>query len=248
MITAIVLTKNEEKNIKACLGSLSWCEEIIVLDDHSTDKTVDIARKSGAKVFIRSLDGDFASQRNYGLEKATQDWVLFVDADERVSDQLAYEIQALILQTAYLGVYLYRKDTMWGKRLEHGETGVIKLLRLGKKKAGKWVGRVHERWEISGATGVCRHNLDHYPHPSVKEFLEKIQYYTDLRANELFEKKVPVSWWHIILYPKAKFIQNYGIRLGFLDGTAGIVHALLMSLHSFLVRGKLWTLYRKSSG
>lgn len=109
------------------------------------------------------------------------------------------------------------------------------------RKSSREVGDIRCDWSMSSY-------LDHYPHPSVKEFLEKIQYYTDLRANELFEKKVPVSWWHIILYPKAKFIQNYGIRLGFLDGTAGIVHALLMSLHSFLVRGKLWTLYRKSSG
>jgi glycosyltransferase involved in cell wall biosynthesis len=245
MVSAIVLTKNEEKNIGACLASLSWCEEIIVIDDDSTDKTVDIAKKAGAKIYLRSLDQDFAAQRNYGLEKASQDWVLFIDADERVSDQLAYEIQSLILQTTFQGFYTYRKDTMWGKTLEHGETGVIKLLRLGKKKSGKWVGKVHERWEISGKVGVCAHPLNHYPHPSVKDFLEKMQIYTDLRALELYEKKVKVYWWHIILYPKAKFFLNYIIRLGFLDGAAGMVHAIMMSLHSFLVRGKLWTLYRK---
>jgi glycosyltransferase involved in cell wall biosynthesis len=245
MVTAVVLTKNEEKHIAECLHCLSWCEEILVIDDYSTDKTVEIAQKSGAKVYKRHLDQDFAQQRNYGLEKASQDWVLFIDADERVSEQLSYEIQALILQTSYHGVYLYRRDIMWGKELEHGETGSIKLLRLGKKKAGKWVGKVHERWEISGRTGVCKHSLKHYPHPSVKEFLEKMQTYTDFRAQELFDKKVKVSWWHIILYPKAKFVLNYIIRLGFLDGTAGIVHAIMMSLHSFLVRGKLWGLYRK---
>ena len=245
MISAVILTKNEEKNIKACLDSLMWCEERIVVDDYSTDKTVELAQAAGAKVYKRHLDHDFAQQRNYGLEKASQDWVFFVDADERVTDKLAYEIQALILQTAFLGVYVYRRDTMWGKELRHGETGSIKLLRIGKKKAGKWVGKVHERWDIKGLTGVCRHTLKHYPHPSVKEFLEKIQLYTDFRAEELFEKKVKVSWWQIIAYPKAKFFLNYILRLGFLDGTAGIVHALLMSLHSFLVRGKLWTLYRK---
>src|SRR6266404_4468552 len=92
MISAIILTKNEEENIAACLESLSWCDESIVIDDHSTDKTVDIAKKKGAQVFTRTMNNDFSDQRNYGLEKAQGDWILFIDADERVSSPLWYEI------------------------------------------------------------------------------------------------------------------------------------------------------------
>src|SRR2546423_7584770 len=92
MISAVVLAKNEEKNIKACLESLSWCDELIVIDDNSTDKTVDIARQKGARIYTHPLNNDFAQQRNFGLDKAKGDWVLFVDADERVPSALWYEI------------------------------------------------------------------------------------------------------------------------------------------------------------
>src|SRR5579862_3720199 len=94
MISAVILTKNEEKNIEACLDSVSWCDEKIVIDDHSTDKTVDLAKKKDAKVYIRTMYNNFSDQRNYGLEKAKGDWILFIDADERVSSALWYEIMA----------------------------------------------------------------------------------------------------------------------------------------------------------
>lgn len=247
MISAVVLTKNEEKNIKACLETLSWCDEILVIDDNSEDKTIEIVKKTGAKVFIRLLNNNFAAQRNFGLEKAKGDWVLFIDADERVSSALWYEIMATINTPFdnYSGFYLKRRDVMWGKELRHGETGNIKLLRLARKDAGKWQGRVHEVWKIKGKTATLNNPLSHFPHQSVAEFLREINHYTDIRANELFEKKIAVYWWEILLYPKAKFLFNYIFRGGFLDGLQGLVFALMMSFHSFLVRSKLWLLRQK---
>jgi glycosyltransferase involved in cell wall biosynthesis len=247
MVSAVVLTKNEEKNIKDCLDSISWCDETIVLDDNSTDKTAEIAKKMGAKVFTRALEDDFATQRNYGLEKAKGEWVLFVDADERVNSALWYEIMAITNdpRNEFSGLYIKRQDTMWGKKLEYGETGNIKLLRLAKKDAGKWIGKVHETWRVKGKTFTLKNSLTHYPHQTIKEFLQEINYYTSLRAEELFKKKTKVYWWSIVLYPKAKFVLNYFIKRGILDGLAGLVVALLMSFHSFLVRGKLWLLWQK---
>lgn len=247
MISAVVLTKNEEKNIEKCLENLSWCDEIIVVDDDSQDKTVDIARKKGAKVYIHRLEHDFAAQRNFGLEKAKNDWVLFIDADERVSQALWYEIMARLNTpfSPYVGYYLKREDVMWGKKLQYGETGNIKILRLAKKGAGSWKGKVHEVWKVKGKTDVLQKPLTHYPHQTVKEFLQEINYYSDLRAEELRKKKVRVSWFTILLYPKAKFVLNYLFKGGFLDGTPGLVFAFMMSLHSFLVRGKLWLLWQK---
>lgn len=248
MISVVVLAKNEENNIVDCLGSVSWCDEVIVIDDNSTDNTAALAKKAGATVFIHSLDHDFSAQRNFGLKKAKGDWILFVDADERVSSALWYEIMAMINNplAGYEGFSVKRKDTLWGKELQYGETGNIKLLRLGKKDAGQWEGQVHERWNIRGKTFVLQNPLIHYPHQTVAEFLAEINYYTTIRAKELHKKKVRVSWWQIILYPKAKFILNYGIKGGFLDGLPGLVFALLMSFHSFLVRGKLWLLWQKT--
>jgi glycosyltransferase involved in cell wall biosynthesis len=249
MITAIILTKNEEKNIEACLDSISWCDEKIVIDDHSIDKTVDLAKKKGAKVFVRTMYDNFSDQRNYGLEKAKGDWIFFIDADERVSNALWYEIMAHTNESIeeFSGFYLKRQDTMWGKVLKHGETGNITLLRLAKKGAGKWEGQVHERWNVKGRTDVLKNSLDHFPHQTIAEFLSEINFYTDLRAEELFKKKVGSNWLSIIAYPKGKFILNYFLRAGFLDGLEGLVFALMMSLHSFLVRGKLWLKWQTTS-
>jgi len=250
MISVVILAKNEEKNIKECLQSISWCDEIIVIDDNSTDKTAEIAKKLGAKVFTHSLDNDFSEQRNFGLEKAKGEWVLFVDADERISPALWYEIMAITNDPSnqFAGFYIKRKDIMWGRQLDYGETGNIKLLRLAKKDAGKWTGRVHETWSIKGKTFTLKNPITHYPHQTIKEFLQEINFYTTLRAEELFKKKTKVYWWSVILYPKAKFIVNYLIKGGILDGLEGLVVATLMSFHSFLVRGKLWLLWNKSTG
>jgi glycosyltransferase involved in cell wall biosynthesis len=247
MISAIILTKNEEKNIKDCLDSLSWCDERIVIDDESTDNTLDIAEKTGAKVYKHKLK-NFSDQRNYGLEKARGDWLLFIDADERISAALWFEIMQHIndpIKNA-TGFLLKRKDIMWGKELKHGESGTIKLLRLAKKNSGKWTGEVHEKWQISGKIITLNNSLEHYPHQSIAEFLNEINYYTDLRAKELFKNKQKTNWLLIILYPKAKFILNFFLRRGILDGLPGLVIALMMSFHSFLVRGKLWLLWQKT--
>lgn len=249
MISAVILTKNEEKNIGACLDSIAWCDEKIVVDDHSEDKTVEIAKKKGAKVFSRAMHNDFSDQRNFALSKAAGDWIFFIDADERVSSALWYEIMQHTSESIddYSGFYVKRQDTMWGKVLHHGETGNVILLRLARKGAGKWEGNVHERWNVKGKTTVLKNSLDHFPHSTVTEFLKEINFYTDLRAEELFKKKTNANWLSIIAYPKAKFILNYIFRGGFLDGLPGLVVAILMSFHSFLVRGKLWLMWQKNS-
>ncbi|MBI5122682.1 glycosyltransferase family 2 protein [Candidatus Roizmanbacteria bacterium] len=249
MITAVVLTKNEEKNIKKCLDSLSWCDEIIIVDDCSEDKTADIAKELGAKVYSHKLNNDFSEQRNLGLSAAQGDWVLFVDADEEVSQALWFEIMAITNdpKNLYAGFYIKRKDFLWDKELKYGELGNLKLLRLAKKDAGKWTGKVHEIWKIKGNTLLLQNALLHYPHQTVKEFLQEINYYSSLRAMELHKKKIKVSWWSIIFYPKAKFIVNYFFKGGFQDGLPGLVFAIMMSFHSFLVRGKLWLLWQKNS-
>lgn len=245
MITAVVLTKNEEKNIRRCLESLVWCDEVIVIDDQSSDKTVQIAHEFKTTVHEHPLRGDFSLQRNYGLEIAKHDWVFFVDADEVVSDRLRDEIIQTIRNTPNSGFMIKRMDVLWGRELKHGETAHIELLRLGRKGKGKWVRPIHEVWDIAGSVGTLDHPLTHYPHPTIGEFLEDINVYTTRNAAYLFEKKKKVSFIDILLFPTAKFIKNYIFLGGWMDGTAGMVHAMLMSFHSFLTRSKLWLLGQK---
>lgn len=246
MITAIILARNVEKNIEKCLETLSWCRERIIIDDNSNDKTVEIASRMGAKVFVHSLSHNFAKQRNYGLEKAKGGWVLFIDADERVSSSLREEIIKLTnkLINKYDGFYIKRKDYMWGKELRHGETADIKLLRLAKKDAGKWQGKVHEVWKVKGEIGELNNPLLHFPHQSIEEFLGEINKYTSIRSKELCSQGARVSFVSIIIYPLSKFVLNYLLKGGFRDGIEGLVTAMIMSLHSFLVRAKLWQLWQ----
>ncbi len=248
MISAVIITKNEETNIERCIKSISWCDEIIVIDDNSEDKTVEKAKKRGAKVYIHSLYNDFSAQRNYGLDKAKGDWVLFIDADEEVSSTLWYEIMQYTNNPVneYAGFYIKRIDTMWKKELTHGEIANIKLLRLAKKDAGRWEGKVHEIWNVKGKTFTLKNNLAHMPHQTMNKFLREVNVYTSMRAEELFTKKKKVNASSIIFYPMGKFALNYLLRRGFLDGIPGLVFALMMSFHSFLVRGKLWLLWQKT--
>ena len=246
MISVIILTKNEEKNIGKCLENLFWCDEMIVIDDFSIDKTIEIAQALNAKIFKRSLDNNFSAQRNYGLSKTKSDWVLYIDADEVVSTDLKNEIlKTMRSETNKMGFFLKRRDFIFGKEIQHGEFGNIKLLRLAKAGAGKWRGNVHERWEIKGPIGKLSNPLLHFPHQHINTFLKEINFYTDIRAKELFGEGVRSSFLSIIFYTKAKFFQNYMIRFGLLDGTSGIILALLMSFHSFMVRSKLWLLWHK---
>lgn len=248
MLSAVVLTRNEEENIVDCLESLSFCDEVIVLDDNSKDRTVEVAKKLGAKVFTHSLANNFSAQRNYGLERAKHEWILFIDADERVTEELKNEVFYLIKtrgRDKLLNGYLIeRRDVMWGRELRYGETANTWLLRLARKGTGTWIGNVHEEWKIKGI-GKLENLLIHHPHPTITLFLKEINFYTDIRAHALYEGNVKTTWLAVIFYPAGKFLLNYVIRRGFLDGIPGFVVAAMMSLHSFLVRGKLWLLWQK---
>ncbi|MGB6881814.1 MAG: glycosyltransferase family 2 protein [Microgenomates group bacterium] len=247
-ISAVILTKNEEKNIKKCIESVSFCDEVIVIDDNSEDETIEIVKALGAKVYKRSLKGDFAGQRNFGLEKAKGKWVLFVDADERVSDNLRNEIIQIIDNPLinYLGFYLRRTDFMWGKELRYGETANVKLLRLARRKAGKWKRRVHEAWEVIGRTYELKSPLLHYPHPTLKEFFASVNAMSNLHAKANKEANKKSSLAKIIIWPTGHFVYNWILRLGFLDGIRGSVVALIMSFHSYLAWSKLWILQRRN--
>ena len=253
-ISAIVLTKNEEKNIERCLKSLDFCDEIIIVDDYSTDKTIEIINNVGNKnlcsVHKRQLNNDFASQRNFGLSKANNEWILFVDADEEVSKELKKEIVSLfhgsIVKTNAFN--LRRRDYFWNQELRYGEVKKVReqgIARLVRKNAGTWMGSVHEVFHTAKNIGQLYGFLNHYPHPTLKEFISDVNNYSSIRAEELFKRGVKTNIFEIIFFPFGKFIYNYFLNFGFVDGPAGFTYAFMMSFHSFLVRAKLYQLTRK---
>lgn len=243
MISCIVLTHNSQASIEAALQSVAWCDEIICIDDESTDQTTAIVKKYQARVYQKPLDDDFASQRNFGLEKAKGEWVLFLDSDETVPSELAHDIQEeLKKEHTAIGYYIPRIDQMFGQTLRHGDTGQARFIRLAQKNAGKWVRAVHEVWDLQGEVKTFTHPLLHSPHPTIKIFLSQINRYTTINARVFFKEGKHVNCIAIVVYPVAKFLYTYIIKLGFLDGTAGFVLAMMMSFHSFLTRAKIWQL------
>lgn len=244
MLTAIILAKNEEANIERAIKSVGFANEVIVFDDHSSDKTKDIAKNLGARVIESKLDGDFATQRNKAMEVARNDWILFLDADEYVSPKLATEIKRCINEDK-VGYYIPRYDMLYGRKITHGECLNFKILRLGKKNKGTWKGKVHEVWTIKGKVGDIKNEIIHYPHPTMKEYIDEIEFYSTLHAKQKYDGGEKSSLIKIIFFPPLKFIYNYVIKLGFLDGDIGFIQAMMMSFHSYLSWSKLWLMQRK---
>src|SRR3989344_2887788 len=142
MLTVVVLTRNEEANLAKCLDSLKFCDEILIVDDSSTDTTLEIAKKHKARVVQHALNSDFSAQRNYALSQITSGWILFVDADEVVTPELAAEIHKAIQKSGFVGYFLPREDILWGKHMHYGDTKAS-LLRLARRGGGGGGGDKH---------------------------------------------------------------------------------------------------------
>jgi glycosyltransferase involved in cell wall biosynthesis len=248
-LTLLLLTHNEQELIAKNFTWLDKCpsiNEIVVIDDLSQDKTIDAVKKLSSKnrqvkVYSRGLDRNFSAQRQFGVSKSTNDWIFWLDPDETPNDKLIKFINHFDINKYYN--YAFRRhDIFLGHELKHGETSSQYFLRLFHKKHGHFVGLVHEIWYSKKPVFCSSTFIVHPSHTSLKSFFQKINFYSDIRAQELYQHHVSTNRFKIILYPKVKFIQNYIFRLGFLDGTPGIILALGMSFHSFLVRAKLWHL------
>lgn len=242
MISAVILSKNSALTIDRCLISLTFCREIIVIDDYSTDKTLQICRKYTSYVYQRKLADNFSSQRNFALTKCNNDWVLYIDSDETVSKDLKDEILTAIKNENMNGYYIPRKEFFLGKEMKWGEFLRFKLMRLGRKKSGIWKRPIHEVWEITGNCNNLSTSLIHHSHEKLESFLNKINYYSNINAKFIYENYGRPNVLAIIAYPLLKIFYIYILKLGFLDGTHGAVSAFLMGWHSFLSRAKAYFL------
>ena len=251
-ISLLLITKNESENLKANFNWLSICpiiNELIVIDDNSTDNTKEVLKSLEAKtlkvkIFSRGLGNDFSSQRNFGLKKCENNWILWLDADEKPENKMIEFLNSFDFSGSNYS--FKRNDIFLGHQLKHGETSNLSFVRLFNKNHGSFKNRVHEVWQSSFPTINTNHHIFHCSHKTFYSLISKINFYTTIRSQELFDTKRTINILEIIFYPPGKFIQNYFLRLGFLDGTAGIIMALSMSFHSFLVKAKLWHLYQAS--
>jgi len=181
---------------------------------------------------------DFSKVRNQALIKASYDWILFVDSDEVVADESVEQIEKIVLGGEVDLVFVRRKDIFLGKVLRWGEVGNLNLIRLGKKSQIKFERPVHEVIKVNSSHKVFNSGiiLKHYAHQNIEEFFGKIKFYASREAQHRFENKTKFEPWGILFFPMGKFVLNFFFKLGFLDGYRGLVYAMMMSLHSLLVR------------
>ena len=241
-ISALILTKNNQNTLEKTLKSVNFAEEILIIDDDSTDDTLFLAKKYGARVINRKLNNNFSAQRNFAIKQAKEEWILFVDADETLNDEIIREIKK-INNPNFESYYIKRRDIFWGRVLKHGELRAAYrkgIIRLVKKNSGIWEGLVHERFVTTKTTGCLKGFINHYSHISIKEFIIDINSYSTIRAKELQKKGLKTNIFQILFYPIVKFKMNYIIKLGLLDGVPGFIYSFMMSFHSFLVRAKLY--------
>lgn len=239
LLTAVILTKNEEENLPRCLGSIDWIEEIIVVDDDSIDKTVEIAEKAGAAVYRRKLD-DFCSQRNFVLSKVKTPWVFFIDADEESTEELAKEIKQAIKSDEYDGYRFPRKNIIFGKWIEHSGWYPDYQLHLFKKDKGRYVRKVHEQVEVNGKVGDLQSSLVHYNYQSISQYLEKLFRYTTLEAENQSESGYRFSWADLWQKPLSEFLRRFFAERGYKDGIHGLVLSLLQAFSELIVYLKIW--------
>ncbi len=244
MISAIILTKNEEHMIANCINSCKQvADEIVIIDDNSTDKTTDIATQKGAKVFP-STNPSFAGRRDEGAHNATGDWLLYIDADERVTPDLAQEIKDVTSQNDAASVYVInRKDFYFGE----SRPIYSPMHRLMKKdKLKSWVGDLHETPQITGETGQLQNYLLHFTHIDIDSMLQNTLKWSTKEANlRVSQNHPPIVWWRLVRVFLTGFWDSFITQQGYKCGTAGWVEAMYQGCSLFLTYAKVWELQNK---
>jgi glycosyltransferase involved in cell wall biosynthesis len=240
IISAIIITYNEEKNIRDCLEGLKWADEIIVVDSESQDKTVQIAEELGAKTYSQKWQG-YGRQKNYALSKATGDWILSIDADERVTPELAKEIQERLVSPSFSGYKIARKAYFLDRWIKYGgwyPGYVLRLFQAGKARFAEK--EVHEYVELSSKAGYLKNPLLHHTDDTLDHYLDKFCKYTSLASKELYVHRKRASFFDLFLRPILFFLKMYVAKRGFLDGIHGFILAVLSSFYIFVKYTKLW--------
>ncbi len=245
MISALAITYNEETHIERYLKSLSFADEIIIVDSFSTDRTKEIATQFDVTFVEREFD-NFSNQRNYALSLAKHDWVLFFDIDEIISEELNTEIRQKIASNSNTVAYKVKRNFHFmGKRIKYSGFQNDSVVRVFKKSACKYNDQhVHEILEVSGNVETLHHRSDHFSYKGIDDYNEKLTNYSRLQAEMLFEKNVRPNLFHFLARPWWRFFHQYVIKLGFMDGKEGFILAYLSGFAVFKRYIQLWTMYR----
>jgi glycosyltransferase involved in cell wall biosynthesis len=228
-LSVVILTLNEESNIVDCIASVKGADQVLVLDAGSTDRTQELARGAGAVVVVRPMT-DFAEQRNFANQQVTSDWVLHLDADERATPGLMQEIGRVSSAPSATAYWVPELTYIFGAPLYHGGWYPQYHVRFQRRGHGTWGRSVHEGFSVDGPIGHMKEHIVHYAHPSVSEFIAKLNRYTDLEAKQARGSTLGLAL-RAVLEPGPYFLYKYLVQQGFRDGTRGLTIALLMAFY-----------------
>ena len=233
-LSAIIITRNEATNLPDCLASLAFCDEVVVADNASTDGTAEIAAKSGARVIPKPQFAGLGAPKQAALEAATGEWVLSIDADERVPEALAREIRAAIERDQHAGYRLKRKTFFLGRSLKHGGWYPDRVLRLARRAAARFSNdAVHERLEVNGSVGDLETDMLHMSYRTIDDVLAKQRRYALLSAQARRERGSSGGLAVALVRSILTFVNHYLLQLGFLDGSRGLVAAIARAQECF---------------
>ena len=247
-LSAVVITFNAENTLRSCLNSLIWCDEIVVVDSGSTDRTLEIAAEFTKRIYGEKWLG-YSKQRNLGASLALNDWVLFVDADEVVTQELAEEIEkTLNKEDQYVAFILPFKNRMFGRWMKHAKLGKERHVRIFNRKFAEWVGEIHEKVEIrKGTIGEMHNYILHYAYENINSLVYKINLYTDGEVQQMLQSNIRFSVFRLSFETVGIFIYKYFIQCGFLDGYQGLIWAFSLAYYRFIKWMKLWELLKKGN-
>ena len=246
-LAVIILTHNEEQHVVACVESAAFADEILVIDDMSTDRTAELARATGARVVEHPLPGDFAGQRNFALTQTDADWVLYVDADERVQPETEAELRRIMAEDARAVYEIKRINVAFGQRMYYGGHRPDYSQRFYPRLAIHWVGRIHEHVESELPVRRMGGSLLHYTYTDWDRYLLKFNQYTTLMAEKRYADGKRASFLKILLDPPFAFFRDYILQRGFLDGRLGFILAALHGFYTMVKYVKLYYLARDPS-
>jgi glycosyltransferase involved in cell wall biosynthesis len=250
-LSVTVITRNEAADIGDALASVAWADEIVVVDSQSTDETVAIARRHTARVVVREWPG-YVDQKNHAASLASHDWILSLDADERVTPALADEIRALLARRpeaiGHAAFRIPRVTWHLGRWIRSTDWYPDYQLRLYDRRAAQWTGRyVHEAVSVAGTTGRLRGELQHFAYRNIADHLETIDRYTTYAARQMQESGTRAGLLQIAGHPPLAFLRNYVAHGGIRDGVPGFIISAMNAYYVFLKFAKLWELQRKGS-
>lgn len=244
-ISVVITVLNGEKTLDSCLKSVTWADEIVIVDDGSSDGTLEIARKYTKTIYPHKSQGFVEPSRNYAIHKATGDWILILDADEEVPESLAKKLQDIVAKgSVSTCVRLPRKNIIFNKWVQNTGWWPDYHMRFFKKGSVIWSDKIHSHPEIKGLVldlgPEKEFALVHHNYESISQFLRKLDSYTTITVNEKIDAKEKFTWTKIISAPFEEFLSRYFARKGYKDGLHGLTLSILMAFYEFVIYVKLW--------